>query len=306
MIVDHFPDTAGRNGLMFTHDFNPLRLAAMPWQRIVFALLTTSLLRVAAAEYIAGVGVTGDSDSGLAESAFGDVALGDSTWLSGVVSYSNVDVPVRRDLDAWSVDVALDHYFDPIGIRAGVAYWGDSEVLDSVDWRGSVYWKNDRLNVAATYERRDFEFIIPETRLFDRRIVPFDADGIGLSVGFDLTSTIDVYFSGMDYDYSVDLRLDDRRELLQLLTVSRLSLINSLVDFRASAALGFDLGDQRMTLEYARWRGEVDGGDTHSATLRWLAPLGSRADIEFGLGYDDSELYGDVTVMSVYLFFYGN
>ena len=278
----------------------------MPGSRLLIVLLPMALFRIALADHVVGVGVTGDSDSGLAQSAFGDLALGDRTWLAGVVSYSNVDVPVRRDLDAWSADISLDHHFDPVGVRAGVAYWGDSEVLDSVDWHGSLYWRRNGFSIAAVGERRDFEFIIPATRLFDRRVVPFDANGLGLSIGFDLTSTVDVYISGMDYDYSVDLRLDDRRELLQLLTVSRLSLINSLVDFRASAALGFDLGDQRVTLEFARWRGEVDGGDTSSATLRWLAPLGSRSDIEFGLGYDDSELYGDVTVMSLYLFFYGD
>lgn len=278
----------------------------MPWPRIVFALLTTILLRVAAADHVVGIGVTGDSDSGLAESLFGDVALGGKTWLTGALAHSKVDVPFRRDLDTWSADVSLDHHFDPIGIRAGVAYWGDSEVLDSVDWHGSVYWRNHRLSIAAIGERRDFEFTIPETRLFPSRNIPFDADGFGLSVGFNLTSSVDVYVSGIDYEYSVDLRLDDRRQLVQLLTASRLSLINSLVDFRASAALGFGFGDHRMTLEFATWRGEVDGGDTRSATLRWLAPLGNRADIEFGLGYDDSDLYGDVTVMSLYLFFYGD
>ena len=28
-------------------------------------------------------------------------------------------------------------------------------------------------------------------------------------------------------------------------------------------------------------------------------------DIEFGLGYDDSELYGDVVFFSLYAYFYG-
>jgi hypothetical protein len=40
-------------------------------------------------------------------------------------------------------------------------------------------------------------------------------------------------------------------------------------------------------------------------TLRLLTPLSEKTDIEFGLGYDDSDLYGDVTFFSVYLYFYG-
>jgi hypothetical protein len=35
-------------------------------------------------------------------------------------------------------------------------------------------------------------------------------------------------------------------------------------------------------------------------------PMTDRTDIELGVGYDDSELYGDVTFLSVYLFFYGD
>jgi hypothetical protein len=282
------------------------RLAVSCLAGVLVALLVSAPARFAVADHLAGVGVTVDSDDGLAATAFGDVALGDRTWLSAVASHSNVGVPGRPNLDAWYAELSLDHDFDPFGVRAGVAYWGDSDLLDSIDWRGSVYWKNDRLRIAAIGERRDFDFIIPETRLFPGREVSFDADGLGASIGIDLTSSIDLYLSGIDYEYSVNLRLDDRQELLRLFTVSRLSLINSLVDFRASATLGADLGDQRVSLEYATWRGEVDGGDTRSVTLRWLAPLGERGDIEFGLGYDDSELYGEVTLMSVYLFFYGD
>ena len=44
---------------------------------------------------------------------------------------------------------------------------------------------------------------------------------------------------------------------------------------------------------------------TKSDTVRFLAPIGHRNDIEFGLGYDDSENYGEVTVFSVFLYFYG-
>ena len=49
----------------------------------------------------------------------------------------------------------------------------------------------------------------------------------------------------------------------------------------------------------------MDGGETNSATLRFLNPLGKSADVEFALGFDDSDLYGSVTFFSVFLYFYG-
>ena len=108
----------------------------------------------------------------------------------------------------------------------------------------------------------------------------------------------------MDYDYSVNLRLTDNRPILDLLSFSRLSLINSLVDYRASATLGVEAGKSRWQFDSGKWKGEVDGGETISATISFLTPLNERSDIEFGLGVDDSDLYGDVTFFSVYIYFY--
>jgi len=37
----------------------------------------------------------------------------------------------------------------------------------------------------------------------------------------------------------------------------------------------------------------------------FIVRAGVESDIEFGLGQDDSELYGDVAFFSLYLYFYG-
>ena len=262
-------------------------------------------VRANAADYVLGAGLEADAEGGLAETALVDFALGRRTWLSSVLAHSAVDIPVREDLDSWYADLALDHLFDPVGIRAGFAYWGDPDVLDSRDWRGSLYWRGEGFRLSGLFERRQFEFTIDLGERLRARELSFDADGLGLSLGFDITSSVDLYLSGLDYDYSVNLQLDDRREFLSWLTASRLSLINSLVDFRVNASLGIDLGRQRLSLDLGTWRGEVDGGDTRSATVRWLTPAGQRTDLELGIGYDDSELYGSLAFVSVFLFFYG-
>ena len=259
----------------------------------------------AAEAFIIGAGVEADSEDGIAGSAISDIGFTEKTWLSMALARSSVDLVREQSIDTWFGDVGVDHWFEPLGVRFGVAYWGDSDILDSRDTRGSIYWRDGRVMLAADYEYRDLRFDLPATDLFPARTIEFDAKGIGLTSRFELSDTASLSLSGMAYDYSIDLGLDRNRIILELLSFSRLGLINSLVDHRAFAALGIDAGDQRWQFEIATWKGAVDGLTTRSAGVRFLTPLGEQSDIELGIGFDDSELYGSVTFFSVFLYFYG-
>jgi hypothetical protein len=276
----------------------------MSWsKRIAFLLLSGNCW--AAGEYVIAGGVQGDSADGIAGALLGDVAVGEETWLSAAIARSSVDLPLRDTLETWYGDVALDHFFDPAGVRLGLAYWGDNSVLDSTDARASLYFRGSRGSLSFDYEFRDFELELPEFDFLRRRQINFDANGLGLGARLDLSENVDVRFKGMSYDYSVNLRLDPNRDIVNLISVTRLSLLNTLVDYRASLSLGFDFGLKRLELEAAQWEGAVAGSRTNSYSVRFLAPISRRNDIEFGLGYDDSENYGEVTVFSVFLYFYG-
>jgi hypothetical protein len=269
------------------------------------ALLLLSANGWAAGEYVIAGGVQADSADGIAGVVLGDVAVGEATWLSGGLARSSVELPIRDELETWYGDVGLDHFFDPAGIRLGLAYWGDNSVLDSTDARAAVYFRGSRGSVSLDYEFRDLELELPETTFFRRRQVNFDAHGYGLGARLDLTDNVDVRFRGMSYDYSVNLRLDPNRDIVNLISVTRLSLLNTLVDYRASLSLGVDFGLKRLEFEAGQWRGAVEGSTTNSYSARILQPIGRRNDIEFELGFDESENYGDVTVFSVLLYFYG-
>lgn len=276
----------------------------MSWRKTI-ALLLFASNALAAEGYVLGVGLEGDSAEGLALSAVGDVALTGNTWLTGSLAKSKLDLPERQTLETLYADLGLDHWFDPVGIRVGAAYWGDSDLLDSVDWRGSLYWRGDRATLAVDYEFRDFTFELPPINMFPGRTARFDAQGIGLSGRFELTDNVGLSYYGINYEYSIDLGTDRNQAILELLSFSRFSLINSLVDYSAGAALGVDIGLQRWLFELATWKGEVDSSVTNSVTIRLMTPLGDKSDVEFGLGVDHSELYGSVTFLSVYLYFYG-
>ena len=276
----------------------------MSWRKTIPLLLLTGNA-FAVEGFIVGGGVETDSADGIALSAIADIGLTEKTWLTGAVAHNSVDGQSGLLIDTWFGDLSLDHFFDPVGVRGGVSYWGDSDTLESIDWQGSVYWRGDKAMIGADYEYRDFSVQLPAFDVFPAREANFDASGIGLSTRFDLSEDVSVGLRGMDYDYSVDLRLTDNRPILQLLTFSRLSLINSLVDYRANATLNLEAGNSRWQFDVGTFKGEVDGGKTTSATIRFMTPLGKSNDIEFGLGIDDSDLYGDVTFFSVYIFFYG-
>lgn len=254
--------------------------------------------------YLIGGGVEADSEQGLRGSMMAAVGLGPDTWLSGGVAASSVEL-ASGSSDTVYADLELEHYIDPIGFVIGAAYWGDPDLLDSMDLRASAYYRNDRFMLAGEYEFRDFDLTIPTTQFFPGREFDFDADGIGLRARFRFTESFSMSVAAMKYDYSVDFRPDENRDAARLLTVSRLSLINSLIDSRASVEFSLATGLQSWQLNFSTWNSVIDQSRTKSVTIHYLRPFTDKTDIEFGLGYDDSDLYGEVTFVSVYLFFYG-
>jgi len=271
----------------------------------VLLMLILSSRALAGEGYVLGGGIEADTEDGLGVTAVGNYGLTENTWVSAAIARNTADLQLQPDIDTWYADLGLDHWWDPVGIRLGVAYWGDNDTLDSTDFRASLYWRGKGFSIAGDYEFRDFSFLLPATDRFSGRKIGFDASGIGLTARFDVTDKVTIGVSGMGYDYSVNLKLDDNRPLLDLLSFSRLSLINSLIDYRAYATLGLDVGKSRWQVDVGTWKGEVDSGVTRSATVRFLNPLSETADIEFALGMDDSDLYGTVTIFSVFLYFYG-
>ena len=275
------------------------------WSKLLPIVLLAGSAWADKGAYIVGGGIEADNADGLAVIAFGDVGVTDSTRLSAAIAKSDVDLSSRDGLETLIGSLDVDHHFDPLGVRVGYAYWGDPDVLDSRGWRASVYWSRDRFSLSANYEFRDFEFDIPAFGEFPGRTVDFDADGLGLNLFVGVGQTVDLAVGGMTYDYSVNLSIAQDRGIARLVSASRLSLINSLVDYSAYLTIGLKEDMRRWELDFSTREGVVDGDRANAITLRFLMPLGDASDIEFGLGRDDSKLYGDATFFSVFVYFYG-
>lgn len=269
------------------------------------ALLLLAGNALAAGEFMIGGGLESDTDDGISGALIGSLGIGEKTWLSGAVAKSSVELVDGVDLETLYGDLGLEHWFDPVGVRIGVGYWGDSDILESRDWRASLYWRGDRAMFALDYEFRDFDLTTPGIDLLPQREIMFDADGIGATLKFDMGENADLRLSGMKYDYSFPFRPVENVDVVRLISASRLSLLNSLDDHRVSITLGIDHGPRRWEIDVATSQGAIANVRSNAYTLRFLLPMADKSDIEFGLGYDDSEVYGEVTFLSLYLYFYG-
>ena len=207
------------------------------------------------------------------------------------------------DLSTHYADVGIDHHFKPLGIRIGAGYWGDDDLLESRDLRGSVYLRGERGSVALELETRDFDLTVERLQA-DPVTVGFRADGIGLSASYPVNERVRLFAAAMDYDYSRNIRIQPNVDTLRFFGLSRLSMVNSLVDYRASAGIDLAFGSRHVDFRFARWRTEVDQGDIDSYGVGFLTPAGPAADIEFRLAYDDSETFGGATVFSVFLYLF--
>jgi len=282
----------------------------MSWSRQLSVLILTGLFLAPSVlaekgDFVLGAGLSADDADGLAAIMVADVSVADNTWLSGSVGRTVVELPRRQDLETWYADIGIDHFWGPAGARLGMAYWGDSSLLDSVDVRGALYSRGKAGTISVDLEHRDFELELPPIDILPRALIPFDANGLGLSGRLNLSQRSSFRFSGMSYEYNVNLRSEDAARVINVLSISRLSLLSSLIDWRVSAGIGVDFGLRRWELNVAKWRGAIDGGDNRSVTLTFLTPMTNRTDFEINLGYDDSDLYGEVMVLNVFLYFYG-
>ncbi len=254
--------------------------------------------------YILGIGATADSEDGRALTAFGDFGIRENTWLTTTVGTTDTKSTVGG-FSTRIADVGIDHYFNPVGVRISGAYWGDSEILDSDDVRASLYYRNDKASFSVDYERRNFDFVFESTLLRDRRKAEFQADGWGMTNRIQFGDRTTIRLSGMSYDYSRDIRIQPEIDTLRFLSASRLSLMNSLIDYRINAGLEFRFGLRSVDLSVGRWKTAVDQSKVDSYTIGFVTPMTDRTDIEFRLSFDDSDNFGNTTALTVYLYYFG-
>jgi hypothetical protein len=201
-------------------------------------------------------------------------------------------------------DVGIDHWFKPAGVRLGASYWGNSDILDSRDLRASFYIRGDAGSMSLEYEKRDFEFDLQSDTLRGRT-AEFSANGWGMNARLSLGEQVNVLFGGIKYDYSRNLRLQPDIDVLAYVSNSRLSMINSLIDYRFSAGLEFNFGLKSIDVTAGRWQTAIDGSSVDSYSLGFLTPVSDRVDMELRAALDNSETFGRTTALSIHFYYFG-
>ncbi len=268
-----------------------------------------------------------DEDGTYALSAGLDHAFGEATWLRLTAGLADgATGPVS--LSTYRAGLGLDHWFDPAGLAVDVEYWGDSDTIETLTYKGELYFRGEhaRFGVNAAFRDIDLKYEVP---VLARNLVDdsqsFVATGFGASFRYTWDAA-SLYATAMAWDYdesigtvatNVDLsrvpvplrpavqqRLAAVVGAVRFLSASSLTLANSLLARSASLGVDYRFGEKSLNIELAHDRGEVDDLDVNTLSAGWLFPAGSAADVEIRVGVSDADTFGTTAFGGISLFLY--
>jgi hypothetical protein len=202
----------------------------------------------------------------------------------------------------------IEHDFGPMGLGLSYEDWGDPGNLESLSWRGELIFSDDDFRLALSYEARAIEISFSGSGAplpTDRRRFTLDADGIGLSGRYRISSAWQIFGAFMDYDYPRRIGVVPRADRLNLLSTSAVTLAYSFVDYYAN--LGFEraFGDRLVSVEIGRDRSAIDRDMLSSLQGSMLWPVARRVDLELTLGRSRSESFGSSVYGGLRFMLYG-
>lgn len=272
---------------------------------LLVGLVCSAGVAQAGAGYVLGIHGEADSAGGRSVSGFIDYGATESTWLSGTIARTDTG-GVLGGLNTIYADAAIEQSFGLFGVRVGGAYWGDNDILDSNDLRAAVFFRSRKGSLSIDYERRNFDFVFSPLFAPDTiRTAEFFADGIGAAASIQTSEASRLFISGMGYTYSRNIRLQPRIDSLRLLSSSRLSLMNSLIDYRLSGGIEFLFGQRSVDLTFSNWQTAIDGGKVRSYSIGFVTPVSPASDLELRFAFDESENFGNTFALAISFYFFG-
>jgi hypothetical protein len=231
------------------------------------------------------------------------LGIRDDTWLSLAAGRSRAP-STEEDIRAGLVSVGIEHDFGPLGVGLTTERWGDSNDLESRDWRGEIFFGGERYRVALAYESRAIDVYLSGAGLLvtDPRRVPIDADGLGINWRVRLAPAWRAYGSWFDFDYPRRVHLVPRVDRLDLLSSSAVTLAYSLTDRYEMIGFERSLGRKLVGFDFSRDQSAIDGAIYRSLAASVLWPVAERMDLEFRLGSSrvdgqGSSVYGGLTLL---------
>ena len=255
------------------------------------------------------LGVAGQVDDGSSNSFLTTFNWGvaQSTWLSFSAGRSRSPVE-RADVSAETLVAGLDHRFGLVGVTFQMERWGDSDALESADWRGSFYIQGQRLRIALEHEQRDIDIPFTLTGPLGgtvQRTAQLSADSLGMSMRVQPAERWHLYFTAAEHDYERDLALLPRVDRLNLLSTSTLTLANSFIDHERSLGFEREFGRSVLNVSFTSDRSAIDGSKFETVNAGVLFPISRRMDLEVNLGSGRSDLLDAGLYGGLLLLIYG-
>lgn len=229
------------------------------------------------------------------------------TWLSFAAGSSSSPAD-QANVTADTLAAAVDQRFDHIGIAFEVEHWGDPDVLESEDLRGTLYFDSERFRIGFSYESRDIDVPFTLTGPLGRTIsrnVSVGADGLAVDIRVKPADRWQLYFGAQEYNYARDLSVLPRIDRLNLLSASTLTLANSFVDHARMVAAEREIGRALATVSYTHDESAVDGSRLETLDAAVLFPIGARVDLEVNVGNGRSDFFQSGLYGGVLLLVYG-
>ena len=214
----------------------------------------------------------------------------------------------RADIETTDLIAAVDQGFGWFGASFEIEKWGDSGSLESFGYRGSLYLDLERFNIGVEAEQRDIDLTFTITGPRDRvisRTTDLKSDGLGLFFGVDLTDWWRIYGSAREYDYSRNLNLLPRLDVLNFLSSSTLTLANSFLEDDRRIGFEWSVGRSFINLSFGRNHSAVDHTELNSVNASVLFPISYRMDLELNLGRSKFQSFEPSAYGGVMLLIYG-
>lgn len=302
------------------------RVAALAGAALSLAMSASVQAQQAAGNVFSLAGLY-DEDGTYALNAGLDHAFSEATWLRVTAGLADgATGPVS--LSTYRAGLGLDHWFDPAGVAIDLEYWGDSDTIETLTYKGELYFRGEhaRFGVNAAYRDIDLKYQVP---VLARNLVDdgqsFTATGVGASYRYTWDAA-SLYASATGWHYdepigtvvtnvnlsrvpvllrpAVQQRLATVVSSVRFLSASSLTLANSLLSQSASIGLDYRFGEQSLNVELAHDRGEVDDLDVNTLSAGWLFPVGSAGDLELRVGVSDADTFGTTVFGGISLFLY--
>jgi hypothetical protein len=256
--------------------------------------------------WLIGLLAQADDESSRGTAASLGYGVGESTWLSGLITSSSSPSD-RADISARSIVFGVEHRFEHIGLSFELEDWGDSGAVESKDVAAGIAFLSDRFTLELALEQRDIDITFGLSigdREFTRK-APIDADGWSLGMMLRASDTVRIYYDYQDYDYSRDLTILPRIQEFNRLNGSALTLANSFLSKAHTLGLDVMIGDKALSLTWGEDTSAVDGTDLTSVGAALILPVAARIDLEISLGASDSDSFDSSTYAGLGILIYG-